>query len=92
MANGEKKQKDSDLVEQVVSNDLLHKHLTMLTPAFGVLHKEAGLKFIDEANECLKDTPFMFFLTGDGVAVLLKEQMLGMAKGMFDRPMGDYSE
>lgn len=70
--------------------DLLHKHLTMLLPAFSGLKKEAAITFIDAANECLKDTPFMYILTGDGVCVMLAEQVIVMNKAMFDKPMEDY--
>jgi hypothetical protein len=64
----------------------------MLTPAFGKLKKEPAIAFIDAANECLKDTLFMYLLAGDGVCVMLTKQMVATAKGLFDRPMGDYSK
>ena len=71
----------------MTDDHLLYKHLTALLPAFGKLRKEPVITFIDAANECLKDTPFMYLLTGHGVQVVLREQLVGFAKAMFDKPM-----
>lgn len=70
---------------------LLHEHLTLLLPAFGKLQVSQARMFIDVANDCLSETPFMYLITGDGVAVVLRKQMLVWTKFMFDKPYGDYS-
>ncbi len=63
---------------------LLHKHLTMLCPAFNVLKMTEADKFIDAANDCLTGTPFMFVLFGDGVGVACRIQMYRLAQAIFD--------
>ena len=82
---------DSEQKNEEISDHLLHKYLEMLAPAFRDLRVKEARIFIDAANECLKGTPFMYFLMGDGVKVMLRAQMMERAKAMFNKPMGDYS-
>lgn len=70
---------------------LLHEHLTLLLPAFGKLKLSEARLFIEIANDCLSETPFRYVITGDGVTVFLVEQLIAMAKSMFNKPYGDYS-
>lgn len=70
---------------------LLAENLKLLIPAFGKLNLGQARIFIDAANDCLSETPFMYLLTGDGVTLALREQMVKLAKFMFDKPYGDYS-
>jgi hypothetical protein len=67
--------------------DILKKHLELILPAFGVLQKSQAIKFMDAVNDCLSETPFMYLLTGDGVQVVLTEQMVCLGKYLFDKPM-----
>ena len=69
---------------------LLRKHLELLLPMFGPIRRCDADKVLDTANECLKHTPFMFLLMADGVNVVLRQQMVQMAKVMFDKPYSVY--
>lgn len=72
------------------NDDLLYKHLSLLIPAINKLKIVDGRTYINEANEQLKDTPFMYLITGDGVSVVLREQMVAFAKKTFKVPMAAY--
>ncbi len=64
---------------------VLGEHLKLLERMFDKLHRKEADIAISGANECLKNTPFMFFLTGDGVKVVLREQMVALSKFLFDK-------
>lgn len=70
---------------EVEKDALLKEHLEVLLPAFSPVLKSEAIKFIDAANGCLSKTPFIFFLFGDGVKVVLREQMRVVAEHLFDR-------
>jgi hypothetical protein len=70
-----------------MNNKGLCTHLEILLPAFGKLKIEQGKIFIDAANECLKATPFMYLLTGNGVIVTSRKQAIAFARATFDRPI-----
>ncbi len=79
-------------IAQEQKDHLLYEHLTLLIPSFGKLKVASELRpLLDRMNDCLSKTPFMYFVCASGVEVMLRAQMLAMAKGMFNKPYGDYS-
>lgn len=46
---------------------------------------------VDEINEKLKNTPFMYLVCADGLNVVSREAMVNLTKETFDKPYGDYS-
>lgn len=65
-------------------DNLLHGHLKLIVPAFGKLKLSEARGLIDRINDCLSDTPFMYFIFGDGVDVALREQMYNLNKQLFN--------
>lgn len=68
---------------------VLELHLKKILPAFSKLKIDQARTFIDAANDCLKGTPFMYLITGDGVMVALRSEMVELSKAMFDGPYID---
>jgi len=71
---------------------VLEEHLKLIIPAFGKLKLAQARIFIDSINDCLKETPFMYLITGDGVTVVSRAEMVELAKAMFNRPYDEYQE
>ena len=64
--------------------DLLHEHLELIIPAFGKLKFLEARALLDRINDCLAETPFMYFIFGSGVGVALRAQMCQLGKAMFN--------
>ena len=64
---------------------VLEEHLKLIVPAFGELTIAQARTFVNSINDCLKNTPFMYLITGDGVAVVSRAEMVDISKAMFYR-------
>jgi len=70
--------------------DELHKAimsstLELIIPAFGKLKLSEARPLLDRMNECLSETPFMYFIFGDtGITVVVREQMCSLEKALFN--------
>ena len=57
--------------------------LEMHLPAINGLTLHMGVKFIDKVNDALVNTDLMYLLTGDGVQVVTRKEMMEFTKAMW---------
>ena len=63
---------------------MLKKDLELFIPMLiKDFNKKMAIEIMDKMNECLKYTPWMYLLTGDGIMVESREKMVVFAKAMF---------
>ncbi len=91
MMNIEELEKIDPKLLKEIRNATILSTLEALVDAFGRMKLSEFRPLMDRMNDCLSDTPFMFFLFGDGLGVTSREDMCRMNAAMFDKPYGDYS-
>ena len=63
---------------------LLKEHLELLLPGLKRLTLTEYRRIEDDLNKGLLETPFMFFIFGDGLQVVPRQQMIDVSRALFN--------
>jgi len=69
---------------KIPCEECIYETLKLLCAGFGCVERSDIDKLLETMNETLDETPFIFFLSGDGVMVVNKEQLLETGRAMLN--------